>query len=225
METPQELINDPTWVPNSDSNSNFINRYFANYSNDNTVDVIQKERDELESFLNNCSEHNVPFRVFYQKRDGSSRDINCSNWKWKSEPTHISVYDIDNKGMRTLLTDNILEWGYIQETNRPIELQDENENEDENDDNDEDYVPEEDEDEEDEEEQEDEEDEEEDEGNKRSWMKSEYDNDDFRVVLDGLYECVGWKWDNDDYDGAMSMMNHMQRVMMDKIRGMNVNGS
>jgi hypothetical protein len=133
---------------------------------DNILDY-QKLNDDLMNFLQSHTQ--TPFVINYQKKNGTTRDIYCSSWKWAIDGTHISVYDTENKGVRTLLVENILEW---------CEQEEEQEEEQTND---------------------------------------NLSNNEFNVILDGLYECVGWKWENGDYNGAMSMMNHMQRVMMTKM--------
>jgi hypothetical protein len=64
----------------------------------------------LLQFLQGCQENQVPFVLDYLKKDGTRRNIYCSEWNWLKPNTHISVHDVENKGRRTLLIKSILDW-------------------------------------------------------------------------------------------------------------------
>ena len=65
---------------------------------------------DLLLFIQNCQKNQTPFMLDYLKKDGTRRNIFCSEWNWLKKGTHISVYDIENEGRRTLIFENILGW-------------------------------------------------------------------------------------------------------------------
>ena len=91
---------DPDWEPTDED--------FNQLEHDNISDDLTN--DDVINFLEDCTRRQTPFSVLYQKKDGSQRRVNCSEWTWSKQPTHISVYDTENEGRRTLIIDNILEW-------------------------------------------------------------------------------------------------------------------
>lgn len=91
---------DPDWEPTDED--------FNQFENDNNSDDLTNE--DVIYFLEDCTKHQTPFSVLYEKKDGTQRRVNCSEWTWSKQPTHISVYDTENEGRRTLIIDNILEW-------------------------------------------------------------------------------------------------------------------